>query len=222
MCSRRRFGWCLMVWKLIFWWLFELYLVRRVPWWLLRFLRLLLSWLFLFIVAFSIMIAQSSVVVSFTGWQQVFLGSVVQLPCRHFYIELSAKYARRNIDHVRLLAYFWGWARFAVTDPVGVASGSRVRSPIVLPRGLTRRAGMSCLACVRLIWWLSWSETNRIWKVNVGAVVALSFRCLTWRFWLASRRDFGKRQQHQYSPFVFRSFLISKSFRWLVAYSDPE
>ena len=27
--------------------------------------------------------------------------------------------ARRNIDHVRLLAYPWGWARFAVTDLVG-------------------------------------------------------------------------------------------------------
>ena len=62
------------------------------------------------------------------------------------------KDARRNIDHVRLLAYPWGWARFAVTDLVGRrASGSRVRSLIVLPRGLTRRAGMSCLASVRLI-----------------------------------------------------------------------
>ena len=65
------------------------------------------------------MIAQSSVVVSFTGGQHVFPGSVMQLPCRHSYIELSAKYARRNIDHVRLLAYPWGWARFAVTDLVG-------------------------------------------------------------------------------------------------------
>ena len=73
----------------------------------------------------------------------------------------------------------------------GEASGSRVRSVIVLPRGLTRRAGMSCLASVRLIWWLSWSETNGIRKVNVRAVVALSFRCLSWRFRLASRRDFG-------------------------------
>ena len=36
-----------------FWWLFELYLVRLVPWWLLPFLRWLLRWLFLFIVAFS-------------------------------------------------------------------------------------------------------------------------------------------------------------------------
>ena len=52
------------------------------------------------------------------------------------------------------------------------------------------RGMMSCLACVRLIWWLSWSETNETRKVNVGAVVALSFGCLTWRFWLASRRDF--------------------------------
>ena len=98
------------------------------------------------------MIAQSSVLVSFTGEQYVFPGSVMQFSCRHSYIELSAKYARRNIDHVRLLAYPWGWARFAVTDLVGRrASGSRVRSLIVLPRGLTRRAGMSCLASVRLI-----------------------------------------------------------------------
>ena len=46
-------------------------------------------------------------------------GSVVQLPCYHSYIELSAKYACRNIDHIRLLACPWGWARFAVTDLVG-------------------------------------------------------------------------------------------------------
>ena len=42
----------------------------------------------------------------------------MQLPPRHSYIELSAKYARRNIDNVRLLAYPWGWARFALTDLV--------------------------------------------------------------------------------------------------------
>ena len=104
-----------------FWWLFELYLVRLVHWWLLRFLRWLLRWLFLGIVACSVMVARSSVVVSFTGWQHVFPGPVVRLPCRHSYIELSAKYARRNIDHVQLLAYPCGWAIFVVTDIVGLS-----------------------------------------------------------------------------------------------------
>ena len=91
MCSRRRSGWCLMVlkWILVTLWAIIVWLV---PWWLLQFPRWLLCWLFLFIVAFSVMVSQSSVVVSFTGWQHVFPGSVVQLPCRHSFIELSAKY----------------------------------------------------------------------------------------------------------------------------------
>ena len=49
----------------------------------------------------------------------MFPGSVMQLPGRHSYIQLSAKYARRNIDHVRLRACPWGRARFAVTYLVG-------------------------------------------------------------------------------------------------------
>ena len=94
--------------------------------------------------------------------------AVMQTLCGHPYVFIVAKIACGQVDNIVPLADSWCRASFAWHCLLGRESGRRARSLIVLPRGLTRRAGISCLASVLLIEWLSWSETKGTFKVKTG------------------------------------------------------
>ena len=86
------------------------------------------------------------------------LGAVQRM--RSWIGALLVKYACRIIDHVRLPAYPWQdllWQIF--NDLSGKASGSRVRSLIVLPRGFTRQEW--CRAWLVSAWFDGWADQKR-------------------------------------------------------------